>query len=272
MAFTTSTSPQPGVAPPTSEVAHPGRLKQGALSVWSSIVVAMASVAPTLSIAVTMTAILAVTGYVTPIVILILTVPMLGIAFACRRLNLIEPNCGATYSWAARAISPYVGFSLGWIMVLAYILAVLSGVMAVGPYIVQIFVTAPHGLQVIEALGASVVIAFITFTAYRGIDITARVQWALIGIEYLALAILSVLSLVAIFGSRHGSVAFSWHWFSFSQIGGLSGFVAAALIVVFLFSGWDTAINLNEETTAPRVNPGNAVVTACCVPVSCSHS
>lgn len=262
MALTDPTITPSASGPAASPVGHPGRLQEDSLSLWSSIVVAMASVAPTLSVAVTMTAILAVSGYATPIVILILTLPMLGIAIAYRRLNLTDPNCGATYVWAARAISPEVGFMLGWIMVLAYILAVLSGVMAVGPYIVQIFVSNPAGLQVIEAIGASLVIVFITFTAYRGIDLTARVQWALVGIEYFALAVLAVLALVAVFGGHHGSLSFSWHWFSPSQVGSLSGFVAAALIVVFLFSGWDTAINLNEETKAPRVNPGNAVVTA----------
>jgi amino acid transporter len=104
----------------TPEVGHPGSLKNGALGIWSSIVLSLASVAPTLSIAVTLAVIVAATGLATPIVILLLTIPMLGIAIAYRRLNLLEPNCGATYIWAARAISPYLGFMLGWIMIVAY--------------------------------------------------------------------------------------------------------------------------------------------------------
>jgi amino acid transporter len=185
---------------------------------------------------------------------------MLGIAIAYRRLNLLEPNCGSTYIWGAKAISPYFGFMIGWVIIVAYILAVLSGVMAIGPYIVQVFVSAPQGLQLIEAIAASLVIVFIVVVAYLGINVTARVQWLFVVVEYAALAILAFLALIAIFGGRHGSVQFAWNWFAWSQVGGASGFVAAALIVVFLFSGWDTAIAVNEETTAPHVNPGNAVV------------
>jgi amino acid transporter len=241
-------------------VGHPGSLKEGALSLASSVVIAMASVAPTLSVAVTLAAIVGITGYATPLVVLILTIPMLGIAIAYRRLNLLEPNCGSTYIWAAKAISPYFGFLMGWIMVVAYILAVLSGVMAIGPYVVQVFVTAPHGLQSTEAIVASLAIVFIIGTAYLGIELTARVQWALVVLEYAALGLITVLGLIAIFGGRSSSVQFSWNWFSWSHVGGMNGFVASALIVVFLFSGWDTAIALNEETREPGVNPGNAVI------------
>jgi amino acid transporter len=252
---TESVLPNPG-----HPVGHPGSLKEGALGLWSSIIIAMASVAPTLSVAVTLAVIIAISGYATPLVILIVTIPMLGIAIAYRRLNLLEPNCGSTYVWAAKAISPYLGYMVGWVMIIAYILAVLSGVMAIGPYIVQVFVSAPQGIQVIEALAATLAVVFIVAVAYLGIDMVARVQWLFVAIEYAALAILTVLALIAVFGGRHGSVPFAWDWLSWSRVGGASGFVAAALVVVFLFSGWDTAISVNEETQKPGVNPGNAVV------------
>jgi amino acid transporter len=61
---------------------------------------------------------------------------------------------------------------------------------------------------------------------------------------------------------RHhaGSVPFSVHWFAWSSLGGVSGFIAASLIAVYMFSGWDTGIMVNEETENARETPGNAVM------------
>jgi hypothetical protein len=41
---------------------------------------------------------------------------MLGIAAAFKRLNRCHVNCGATYQWGARAISPCYGFMVGWLI------------------------------------------------------------------------------------------------------------------------------------------------------------
>ena len=42
---------------------------------------------------------------------------MLIIANAYRRLNLWNANCGASFEWVGRAISPYLGFMTGWLMI-----------------------------------------------------------------------------------------------------------------------------------------------------------
>jgi amino acid transporter len=43
-------------------------------------------------------------------------------------------------------------------------------------------------------------------------------------------------------------------------MGGLSGFISASLIAVYMFSGWDTGILVNEETADAREKPGQSVV------------
>ena len=45
-------------------------------------------------------------------------------------------------------------------------------------------------------------------------------------------------------------------------MGGLSGFISASLIAVYMYSGWDTGILVNEETADPREKPGQSVVTS----------
>jgi amino acid transporter len=82
----------------------------------------------------------------------------------------------------------------------------------------------------------------------------------LIAIEYIGVTVLAVFSLVAVFNHHAGSVAFTASWFSWSSLGGVSGFIAASLIAVYMFSGWDTGIMVNEETENARETPGNAVM------------
>src|SRR3954447_12687563 len=87
---------------------HAGYLRTNALSLLGNIVIALGSVAPTASIALTLSAIVAVTGYASPIAVLFCAIPMLGIALAYRRLNLRHVNCGPTYVWGGRGIPPYL--------------------------------------------------------------------------------------------------------------------------------------------------------------------
>jgi amino acid transporter len=68
--------------------------------------------------------------------------------------------------------------------------------------------------------------------------------------------------LVSVFSHNPHSVPFTWSWFSWHSIGGVSGFVAASLIAVYMFSGWDTGILVNEETSDAREKPGQSVVTS----------
>jgi len=51
-------------------------------------------------------------------------------------------------------------------------------------------------------------------------------------------------------------------WFSISGAGGMKGFLAGILIAVFMYSGWDAAIYVNEETKDKEANPGRAAVSS----------
>jgi NAD(P)-dependent dehydrogenase (short-subunit alcohol dehydrogenase family) len=73
---------------------HAGYLRTNALSLVGNVVIALGSVAPTASIALTLSAIVATTSYASPIAVLVCAVPMLGIAMAYRRLNMWHVNCG----------------------------------------------------------------------------------------------------------------------------------------------------------------------------------
>jgi amino acid transporter len=239
--------------------AHGTRLRNNALNMVGNVGLALGSAAPTASIALTLTAIVAASSYASPIAILVIGLPMLGIAAAFKRLNRQHVNCGATYEWGGRAISPYYGFMVGWIIFLAYFVGVISICLPIGPYVVSLFGGAAKS-RVTEGIIGSIAVVAVTIVAYIGIRIAAWVQWILITIEYIAIAVLAVFCLVAVFGHQAGSVPFTWSWFSWKSLGGVSGFIAASLTAVYMFSGWDTGVMVNEETADARETPGNAVM------------
>jgi len=239
---------------------HGSGLARNALSLAGNIGIALGSAGPTASIALTLAAVVAASSFASPIAILICGLPMLAIAAAFRRLNRWRVNCGATYVWGGRAISPYYGFSVGWIIILAYVVGVISISLPIGPYIVSLF--GNSNSRIGEAIVGFVAVVLATVIAYIGIRLTAWTQWILIAIEYIGVGILAIWCLVSVFTRNPHSVPFSWSWFSWHSMGGISGFVAASLIAVYMFSGWDTGILLNEETADSREKPGNAVVTS----------
>jgi amino acid transporter len=243
----------------SAEEGHPG-LRRNAIGLADAIIVGMASSGPTASLAVTLAAIVAASSFAGPIAILVCFLPMLGIALAYRRLNQWRVDCGASYVWVGRAITPYLGFMVGWIMLLGYFLGTISDILPVGPYVLQVIDPSEQNSSVATAISASIWLVIVTVIAYIGIQLTARFQWLLATIEYVIVTVFAVVTLVAVFGHHRGTSAFHWSWFSWHSMGGTSGLVGGILIAVYMFSGWDTSVYVNEETRQSRVNPGRAVV------------
>ena len=93
-------------------------------------------------------------------------------------------------------------------------------------------------------------IAIMTYICYRGIEISARPQAALLSIEIVTLIIFAVVALAKVYGGDAGAGSvhpqLSWLW-----PGGLSishVIAPAVLVAVFIFWGWDTAVATNEES------------------------
>lgn len=253
-----STTPPAGS--PVGAVDHPGRLRANAIGLKDAVIIGMASSGPTASIALTLAAIVAASSYAGPVAIVVCFLPMMGIALAYRRLNQWEVNCGGSYLWAGRAISPYFGFLVGWVMLLGYFLGTISDVLPIGPYALQVIWPSQASSNVGAALSASIWLVVVTVIAYIGIHATARLQWLFATIEYTVIIGFAVVCLVAVFGGNAKSQPFDWSWFSWHTLGGTTGLVNGILIAVYMFSGWDSSIYVNEETTDSRTNPGRAAV------------
>jgi amino acid transporter len=238
-----------------------GELEPDAIGVVQDTVIGMAASAPAASVGLTIAALALAAAYGSGPVIILTAIPMLIIANAYRRLNMWSANCGASFEWVGRAINPYLGYQTGWLMVAAYILGTISGVEILAPTVLAAFGNNSNNtwgnIGIDTALGLIVLVI-----AVIGIKITARTQVGMALVEYVILIGFGIAGLIFVASHGHGSYPITGGWFNPNGIGGHGSAAAGFLIAVFMFTGWDGAIYVNEETTRRHTNPGKAVIIA----------
>src|SRR3984893_771114 len=237
------------------------RLEPDAINVVQDTVIGMGSTAPGASAGLTLAALAATAAYASVPVILVTAVPMLIIANSYRRLNLWKANCGASFEWVGRAIDPNLGFMTGWLMITGYIIGAVAGVQVLGPAVLQVFTNNAGSTWGIIGIATAVSVVMLVI-AIVGIKVTARTQVGMAAVEYLILIGLSIAGLVAVLSHKHGTYPITSQWFHLSGIGGKGSLASGLLIAVFIYSGWEGTLYVNEEVKHRRVNPGKAAVWA----------
>src|SRR6201998_3124402 len=239
-------------------------LKTGALGLVSSVVIGVASTAPAYSLAATLFFVVAAVGLKSPLVAVLAFVPMLLCSIGFSEMNKADPDCGRTFTWASRAFGPKTGWAGGWGVVAADVLVMASLAQVAGQY-AFFLIQGPNSAIGGDASGGWVLlvgilwIAAMTYICYRGIEVSANFQKALLSIEILMLLVMSVTALVRVFGSHPppGSLHPSFSWLSPSHLP-VSAFVTGIILMLFIYWGWDTALSVNEETADKSRTPGRA--------------
>ncbi len=243
-------------------------LKGGALGLVSSIVVGMASTAPAYSLAASLGLIIAsggalLAGVKAPAIILMAFIPMWMIAVAYQELNKAEPDCGTTFTWASRAFGPLVGWMGGWGIIAADVIVMANLAQIAGSYSFHLFGAADLANSTLWSTVAGVIwIVVMTYICYRGIEVSARLQYGLLGIEMVVLLAFAVVALFKVYTGTAESYSLTpsldWFWpagLDFSTV-----IAPAVLTAIFIYWGWDTAVACNEESDDPGRTPGRAAV------------
>ena len=106
-------------------------------------------------------------------------------------------------------------------------------------------------------------LAIITYITVCGIRWAANAQWFFLIIQYVALLGTSIWGIIKVIVKHPaGSTGFRWSWLNPLTIHGYAGLAAGVVLGLFFFWGWDTAINLNEESKNARSTPGEAGILA----------
>ncbi|GAA4993622.1 APC family permease [Kitasatospora paranensis] len=238
-------------------------MKTGALGLVSSVAIGLASTAPAYSLAATLGIIVVGVGFQAPIVTMLAFIPMLLIAYSYKELNASDPDCGTTFTWAARAFGPRTGWMGGWGIIVADIIVMANLAQIAGIYGFKLVgLDSLANSSTWTTLAGVVWIIVMTAICYVGIEISAALQRWLLAVEVVMLVLLSVTALVKVYGSSPPSTAVhvSGSWFNPFEISSASAFTAGILAAVFIYWGWDTAVSVNEETADSARTPGRAAV------------
>lgn len=240
----------------------PVRLRPDAIGFLDSLVIGLAATSPAYSLAAVIGPVVALVGVHAPGVLLASFVPMALIASAFHYLNKVDQDCGTTFSWVTRALGPWMGWLGGWAIA-------MTGVLVVGS-LADTAVRFTLLMLGLDSLAAStgwvlvlVVLVVVGMTAIcvLGTELSARVQNALILAQVGALLVFAVVAIGrAVAGDGlDGGLTPSVGWLDPFGAGG-AALTSGLLLGVFAYWGWESAVNLNEETEDAATAPGRAAV------------
>jgi amino acid transporter len=229
------------------------------VGIGDAIALGLSSSGPAQTLAVSLASLVAACGYGGALALLACFVPMLGIALGYQRLNRWDPSAGATFTWVARVFHPYLGFLAGWMILLYYTLGTSSLTIPAGTYTLTLLDSRLVESPVAVAIAGGVWNVFVTLLALQGLRLAARFEWVVVAFQYVVLLVLAIAGLVAL---AQGQVAgaFAARALSLQGMGGMRGLVGGILIACFMYSGWDAAVYVNEESADRHDSPGRAAI------------
>jgi amino acid transporter len=240
-------------------------LKKDAIGFVDALVIGLASTAPAYSLAAVIGLVVLDAGVQAPAVLLASFVPMFFIAAAFYYMNRADQDCGTTFSWVTRAMGPYMGWMGGWAITMTGVLVVGSLADVAARYTFLFFgLDDLAGDKWAVIAFAVALIAIMTWVCVIGTEISARLQRVLIFGQVIGLLLFAVVALVKVLGDDGGvgSIDPSLSWLNPFDVPSLSVLVAGMLTGVFIYWGWESAVNLTEETEDSVSAPGVAGVTS----------
>ncbi|MDQ4037020.1 MAG: APC family permease, partial [Actinomycetota bacterium] len=165
-------------------------------------------------------------------------------------------------SWVTRALGPWLGWLGGWAIAMTGVLIVASladtavrfGLLTMG------LDDAADNYWIVTLLTILVVLVM-TAICVLGTELSARVQNVLIVLQVLSLLVFAAVALFRAVGgdSSLDSIDPSFSWLNPFGEGG-AALTGGLLLGVFAYWGWESAVNLSEETTNSKSTPGRAAI------------
>ena len=250
-------------APPTAGAggASAKGLKSGALSLFASVIMGVASVAPGYSLAATLGLLAAAVGLASPFILIIAFIPMLLVAGGFFYMNRADPDCGETFIWTSRAFGPHIGWVIGFSAVAASVIVEANLAQIASVYMFDFF--GAHGLAAStfwSTFGGVCWIAVIGAIVAVGIEVSARTQYGLMFLQLFPLVLFTVWAIIkAVVNHPAGYASIHFSWF-FSTHVTASQLASGVVLATFLYWGWDTVTAVNEESKDSSHLPGVSAV------------
>lgn len=242
-------------------------LSAGTVGLIGAVVIGISCIAPAYTFTAAIGPTVGAVGVQVPAIILVGFIPMLLVAFGYRELNSRMPDSGTSFTWAARAFGPWVGWMAGWGLVAATVI-VLSNLAGIAVDFLFLLIAQLTGQQGIADLAAvipiniAVCLLFVlgaTFVSYRDMQTTQKLQYVLVTFQVIVLVGFAIAAFARFAGGEaFDATPFDWQWFNPFAVSSFSAFAAGLSLSIFIFWGWDVTLTMNEETKDPEKTPGRA--------------
>ncbi|MEV5017404.1 APC family permease [Streptomyces sp. NPDC053780] len=244
------------------DAGRPAGLKADAIGFVDALVIGLNATSPAYSLAAVIGPVVALVGIYAPGVMFASFVPMLLIASAFYYLNKVDQDCGTTFSWVTRAMGPWSGWLGGWAIAMTGVLVVGSlADVAVTFGLLTVGLDSWAENEFVRQLLTVLLILVMTGVCVIGTELSARVQNVLILAQVACLLAFAVVALYRVYAGTGtlDSVKPAADWMNPFGSGGAS-LTAALLLGVFIYWGWESAVNLTEEIRDSASAPGRAAV------------
>jgi len=227
-------------------------LRREILSPMETLAQSVSTMAPTTTPAATIPLVCALAGNGTWLAYVLATAAVLLVALCIGRYARYSASPGSLYTYASMTLPPWLGASVAWSLLLAYV-ATGSSVIGGFYHYANLLLRDATGHVYSAVLLALVVTGVSIWIAYRDVKISARLM---LWIE--ALSVTVILVMVVLLLVRHG-----WHWDGDElHLRGMtgSGLRLGLVLALFSFVGFESATTLGSEARNPLQAIPRAVI------------
>lgn len=181
-----------------------------------------------------------------------------GLAF-CNGINSaqlasIHPVSGGTYEYGYRWTNGYLGFSAGWMFLLAKSASAATAALGFASYLMRFLTLAPNGsIQIGIAISISIAL---TIVVLAGLKVSRVLNYVIVSVAILSIFLFVGIGLLSAPAEQSGDFTNP----SFLFPAGASGFFQATALVFVAFTGYGRIATLGEEVTEPRKTIPKAIV------------
>ncbi|OCB12004.1 hypothetical protein A5717_18390 [Mycolicibacterium porcinum] len=194
------------------------------------------------------------TGGMMALAYVITTVVMCFTAYSYANMVKAFPVAGSAYTYVQKAVSPWLGFFTGWVMLVDYLLLPMVCYLLVGIYLNEFVPAVPVAVWVIAAaaLGA--------WTNIVGVKVTGRINTVIIAAQVLfSVGLIGLIGFYVVRGGGSGTV-FSATALLNPQTFDSGNVLLAASILAVSFLGFDAVSTMAEETVEPAKTVPRAIM------------
>ncbi|MGE7876557.1 APC family permease [Peribacillus muralis] len=214
------------------------------LTVFPLVILGLAYMAPT-TVFSTYGVVAELTNGMVPAAYIIALVGMLFTAYSYGQMVKAYPVAGSAYTFTQKAFNPYLGFLIGWVILLDYLFLPMINGLLIAIYLNAYFPSIPFSVWLMAF------VILITTVNSIGMKIATKINLLLVSCQFSIIVIFTFLSIKGLHDGMGSGTLFMSSPFVNGDIP-LSLVLTASSILCLSFLGFDAVTTFSEETINPK--------------------